>query len=210
MKHKFILFDLSDDIVSGFKKYFNNLSNFNCVKYDVVKLIDEGKIDMVVSPANMHGYMNGGIDAIYAKIFNGIENKVKHKYSTFNIYDDSGRKVMPIGSATTVLTGHPKCKYLLAAPTMQLPGNIKGTYYPYYAFMGILKALRNVSTPLNIGVPGLGTGVGMISGEECGKQMRLAYDDFISNTNRINFNEINILSNRPGEYVIDRIAYLKY
>lgn len=209
MNHKFILFDIDDDIVNGFNKYFNDLPNFQSVKYDVIKLVNEGKIDMTISPANMYGFMDGGIDLVYMKIFSGIEDRVKAKYAIYNIYDEAGRNVMPIGSATTVLTNHPKCKYLLAAPTMKLPGNVKGSLYPYYAFTAILKALRGVNTPLVIGIPGLTTGIGMISGEECGKQMRLAYNDFIRSNERLNFDTINIVSDKPGEFVIDRIAYIK-
>ena len=131
-----ILFDINSDFVNEAKRLekYGILS----VKLDVETLINNTKIHALISPANSFGFMDGGIDKVYSEIFPGIQKKVQDKIKTFNLETTLGRNYLPIGSAITVQTGNYKCPFLVAAPTMFFPGNIKGTNNVCAAFIAIL------------------------------------------------------------------------
>ena len=129
--------------------------------------------------------MNGGIDKIYMKMFKGIEKKVQNKISTIGL-KKMGRNYLPIGSAIIVQAD--ESHLLISSPTMTLPENIRDKKNNIlYSFISILYLASQNKDKL-IGVPGLGTGVGGLSGKESIDQIELAilnYDRIMNNKNFI-------------------------
>lgn len=154
--------------------------------------------DAVVSPANSYGWMRGGIDAMYAKAFPGIEQRVRSAVLAYH----GGE--LPVGEALAVPTGEPMPTWLISAPTMREPGEQlpPDTVHPYLAAKAVftLWAEGTADTtegadgvdpadeagggavPLRdvvgtIALPGLGTGVGGVAPETCAHQVAAAWDE---------------------------------
>ncbi len=49
------------------------------LQIDAEKLIEKHNIDVIISPANSFGFMDGGIDKVYMKMFDGIQSTVQNK-----------------------------------------------------------------------------------------------------------------------------------
>jgi O-acetyl-ADP-ribose deacetylase (regulator of RNase III) len=136
----------------------------------------------VVSPANSFGWMRGGVDALYAQAFPGIEQQVR---STILAYHGGE---LPIGEAVVVPTGEALPEWLISAPTMREPGERlpDDTVHPYLAARAVFLLWRDgqfehgtrfrdvVET---IAMPGLGTGVGGVSPRTCARQVAAAWDE---------------------------------
>jgi O-acetyl-ADP-ribose deacetylase (regulator of RNase III) len=92
------------------------------------------------------------------------------------------KPMLPIGEAIiTSLEEYPKYKtcYLITAPTMVYPMDIQGTDNPKKAFLACLNVLKDHKNVTQLICPGLGTGVGGITGEECAKQIFDAMNEFV-------------------------------
>lgn len=172
-----------------------------------------------VSPANSFGYMDGGIDLYYDQdIFQCIQDSVQelifelnypNRFVDENDRDHNSKTIMeargwgvgylPIGSCLVVdgTSDNPTQK-LLVAPTMNMPSYVKGTQNPYYAFLGILKAVSRY----NLGVddkgqkitkilcPGLATGVGGFTFEESATQIYQAFTEFVTHPSTYTYLEL--------------------
>ncbi len=140
----------------------------------------------VVSPANSRGWMRGGVDAVYARAFPGIEQQVR---STILAYHGGE---LPIGEAVVVPTGEALPEWLISAPTMRQPGERlpDDTVHPYLAARAVFLLWRDgqfehgtrfrdvVET---IAMPGLGTGIGGVSPRTCARQVAAAWDEVFGN-----------------------------
>jgi len=148
-------------------------------------VVHEGSItdvdaDAVVSPANSLGIMGGGIDAVYARWFPGISDRVRSA--------SGGR--LPVGEAVIVPTGVDRPAWLVSAPTMSRPGTrlspdgaaaraAAGAVLRLWRD-GILPDGRPVRDAVRtIALPGLGTGVGGLSPEVCAEQVGAAWDEVL-------------------------------
>lgn len=134
----------------------------------------------VVSPANSLGVMVGGIDAVYARWFPGISDRVRAA---------SGGE-LPVGEAVIVPTGVDRPAWLVSAPTMRSPGEL---LHPDGANAGaaaraVLRLWRDGvlpdGTPVrervhSVALPGLGTGVGGLDPQVCARQVGAALDDVL-------------------------------
>lgn len=136
----------------------------------------------VVSPANSSGWMRGGIDAIYARAFPGIEQRVRNAILTYH----GGE--LPVGQALAVPTGESMPAWLLSAPTMRQPGErlAPDTVHPYLAARAVFEFWRDreveherpASAEIDvIAMPGLGTGVGGVDPANCARQVAAAWDE---------------------------------
>jgi O-acetyl-ADP-ribose deacetylase (regulator of RNase III) len=123
--------------------------------------------DAMVSPANSFGFMRGGIDALYAKRFDGIEARVRSAISIRYAGE------MPVGRALMVETGDAQVRWLISAPTMRSPTILPpDTDNPRRAITAALRiAEGQIET---IAFPGMGTGVGGVAPEACARQAREA------------------------------------
>jgi O-acetyl-ADP-ribose deacetylase (regulator of RNase III) len=151
--------------------------------------VHEGSItdvdaDAVVSPANSLGIMGGGIDAVYARWFPGIPDRVRAASGA-----DRGGE-LPVGEAVIVPTGVERPAWLVSAPTMRRPGErLPSDGGAARAAAGaVLRLWRDGSLPdgtrvrdtvRTIALPGLGTGVGGLSPEVCAAQVGAAWDEVL-------------------------------
>jgi O-acetyl-ADP-ribose deacetylase (regulator of RNase III) len=151
--------------------------------------VHEGSItdvdaDAVVSPANSAGRMGGGIDAVYARWFPGISDRVRAASGA-----DRGGE-LPVGSAVIVPTGIERPAWLISAPTMRSPGERLSPdgAAARAAATAVLRLWRDGTLPdggpvrdavQRIALPGLGTGVGGLSPVVCANQVRAALDDVL-------------------------------
>lgn len=128
-----------------------------------------------VSPANSKLYMDGGIDASYCKMFPGIQLRVQTQMRSYSQIPTSlvDIKYLPVGGA--LLNRISDDYYLIAAPTMLSPQNVKNTNNAYYAMKAILKVWPGNGTLI---VPLLCGGVGMMSPENISKQIKKAIDEY--------------------------------
>ena len=91
---------------------------------------------------------------------------------------------LPVGAALIVKTLSRRLPFVVAAPTMRIPGNVAGTINAYLSMRAALIAiLRHNATGgpsiRSLLVPGLCTGVGGMPYVEASEQMRTAYDNVI-------------------------------
>jgi O-acetyl-ADP-ribose deacetylase (regulator of RNase III) len=141
--------------------------------------------EAVVSPANSHGWMRGGIDAMYARAFPAVEQNVRSAILAYH----GGE--LPVGEAVIVPTGEVAPFWLVSAPTMREPGERLpvGSVHPYLAARAALRLWLHgrleEGTPVRemvrtVAMPGLGTGVGGISPRACARQVVAAWDEAFS------------------------------
>jgi O-acetyl-ADP-ribose deacetylase (regulator of RNase III) len=134
------------------------------------------KADVIVSPANSFGFMDGGIDAVYTYQFGaGLQERLQAV-----IRDEHGGE-LPVGQAAIVETGHDDIPWCVSAPTMRIPRDVSDTVNAYLAFRAALRAVlaHNASGEQRIEsllCPGLGTAVGRMPVHRCARQMRMAWD----------------------------------
>jgi O-acetyl-ADP-ribose deacetylase (regulator of RNase III) len=152
-------------------------------------VVHEGSItdvdaDAVVSPANSFGFMGGGIDAVYARWFPGISDRVRAASGA----DHGGE--LPVGEAVIVPTGVERPAWLVSAPTMRMPGErLPPDGGAARAAAGaVLRLWRDGSLPdgtpvrdtvRTIAMPGLGTGVGGLSPDVCAAQVGAAWTEVL-------------------------------
>jgi O-acetyl-ADP-ribose deacetylase (regulator of RNase III) len=145
-----------------------------------------GKKVYYVSPANSLGMMDGGIDEIYSrKMFPGLENKVKEAINKAGKLNGRGHKYLPVGSALTVPTGVDN-NYMIVAPTMLMPENVKDTRNAMWSMSAVLHVLAGQNffdSEDEVIIPGLCTGVGGMDFDTCCQQMALAVYPFMNNPN---------------------------
>jgi len=93
-----------------------------------------------------------------------------------------------VGQVEIVPTDHTSIPYVISAPTMRVPMDVRGTANPYLAIRGVLLAVKHGvfkdGTPVKdriktIAFPGMGTGVGQITPTVFAKQMKQAVEDVI-------------------------------
>lgn len=135
----------------------------------------------VVSPANSYGWMRGGIDAVYARAFPGVEQSVRSA-----VLASYGGE-LPIGEAVIVPTGEAEPAWLISAPTMREPGERlpADTVHPYLAARAVFLQWQHgmlEEGPVRevvdtIAMPGLGTGVGGVDPATCARQVTAAWEE---------------------------------
>lgn len=147
------------------------------------------RVDAVVSPANSFGWMRGGIDALYARVFPDVEQQVRSAVLAYH----GGE--LPVGEALLVPTGAPSPAWLISAPTMREPGERlpADTVHPYLAARAVLRlwsqGVLEDGTPIrdvvrSIAMPGLGTGIGGAASELCARQVAAAWDEAFTSMDR--------------------------
>ena len=78
--------------------------------------ITDLRVDAVVSPANSFGFMRGGVDGVYTRVFGeGVESRLQAIIRTLPAEE------LPVGEALIVPTGHTGIPWLISAPTMRRP-----------------------------------------------------------------------------------------
>lgn len=169
MAHKFILADRHPALVEAWQEEFKNYTNFEFYAGDVF----DKRADVIVSPANSFGFMDGGIDLAYSKKMGWhVQKKVQEK-----IKEDFNGELL-VGQALIVPTDYEQFPYLLSAPTMRVPMFLHGTPNVYLASRAIFLTVKSMHENTSVLIPGLGTGVGSVFFSQCAQRMRMAYEDY--------------------------------
>jgi O-acetyl-ADP-ribose deacetylase (regulator of RNase III) len=175
---KIIFFDTDSKVVVELKKKLGYLKEVLFIQADVKELLQNHRIDVLVSPANSFGFMDGGIDAVYSKLFPSIQNHVQAAIAHHQIESGLGY-YLPVGSALPVPTTNTHlCPLLLCVPTMYTPSDIRGTNNAMWAFIAILRWLQfavKVMPDVTVACPGMGTGIGKLSPETHAMQIEHAF-----------------------------------
>lgn len=166
-----ILVDINAAVVEAWRESFASVSCVEIVQGSFEKLPE---FDAMVSPANSFGLMDGGIDLAISKFFgwnlmDAVQARIRADYF--------GEQ--PVGTAFVVATDDPLHPFLVHAPTMRVPLDIRGTDNAYLAMLAILRAVRdhNATSAAQIrtlACPGLGTATGRLEPRVAAAQMALA------------------------------------
>jgi O-acetyl-ADP-ribose deacetylase (regulator of RNase III) len=135
--------------------------------------------DGIVSPANSFADMSGGIDKAIDDLHKG---KAQEQVRAAIAEQFLGE--LPVGMALVVELPGPRLPFVVAAPTMRIPGSVVGTINAYLSMRAALVAvvLHNNGggrAIRSLAVPGLCTGVGGMHPVETAEQMRTAYDNVV-------------------------------
>ena len=124
-------------------------------KGDITQL----KVDAIVNAANSQLIMGGGVAGAILRT-GGKE-----------IQEEARKKApVPVGRAVATTAGRLQAKYVIHAPTMELPAMSTSKLKVRLAARGALECARQLRIA-SIAFPGMGTGVGGLSVEEAAKVM---------------------------------------
>jgi O-acetyl-ADP-ribose deacetylase (regulator of RNase III) len=135
--------------------------------------------DAIVSPANSFGDMSGGIDKAIDDFHSGVAQSAVRSAIAEQFLGE-----LPVGAALVVELPARRFPFVVAAPTMRIPGSVSGTINAYLAMRAALVAVLRYNAlggrPIgSLAVPGLGTGVGGLDAAEAAEQMREAYENVV-------------------------------
>lgn len=194
LPEKITLIDFNEPLVAYWNEVFKDEPRVTAEARDYFEI----PADAMVSPANSFGIMDGGIDlAIRNELGMKVEERLRERIA--NRFHGE----MPVGAAQIVETLHPKWKFLISAPTMRTPGNVRDTVNAYSAFRAVLLEIRawNQSSPMGLlehGAEiktvvccGLGTGCGHMTYSRCAVQMKAAWDQVNGSPKFSGFDEIH-------------------
>ena len=170
---KLVAFEI--DLYYAWQKHFHGCDDVIIIDGDILT----EQADALISPANSFGYMDGGLDLKISQAFGWeLETKVREQI----IQEHYGE--LPVGNALIIETDLLQFPYLISAPTMRVPMNVAQTTNAFLAFRAAIIATQRFNAHTHrihsIACPGLGTGEGQMTAEQCAIQMREAYDICLS------------------------------
>jgi O-acetyl-ADP-ribose deacetylase (regulator of RNase III) len=189
-KLKIYLRDLEKDMIDSWNVVFHDPRlailaeahgyelDFDIKKGDITEIEDQ--VDVLVSPANGSGNMNGGIDGFYLQKFGRrLETDVIEQIRKRH------HGLLPVGKSVIISMRRysDKFRFLISSPTMLLPGKPVEPLSTFLAFKSTLETIQafNEKSKLpitSLACPGLGTGVGEVPFFRSALQMRAAIDSW--------------------------------
>jgi O-acetyl-ADP-ribose deacetylase (regulator of RNase III) len=161
--------DSAPDVIQELRRSFTGVDEVACSDGDILSTAR----NTIVSPANSYGFMDGGIDAVYSAFFG------PHLQSV--VQEAVNRRPeghLPVGASLAVRTGHRQIPFLIVAPTMHTPEEVRSENC-YRAFRAVLRlAQQDAELGRDVFCPGLGTGIGRVPPAEAAAQMFRAYIDW--------------------------------
>jgi O-acetyl-ADP-ribose deacetylase (regulator of RNase III) len=174
-----VLTDIDGEIIKAWNKLPDRSTNVTVFQGSIFEV----ECDAIVSPANSFGFMDGSLDFAISEYFGWhIQERLQEAIKTKH----NGELL--VGQVEIVPTDHQSIPYVISAPTMRVPMDIRGTLNPYLAIRGVLLAIKNgvfkdgtlVKDKIKtIAFPGMGTGVGQITPYVFAKQMEQAIEDIV-------------------------------
>lgn len=167
--------DMHPEVAQSLAAAFQDVDQVEVVEGNLLDLA----CDAIVSPANSFGDMSGGIDKAIDDFHGGAAQKAVVAAIAEHFFGE-----LPVGAAVVVKLPSHRFPYIVAAPTMRIPGSVAGTINAYLAMratlVAVLKHNAGSTSPIrSLAIPGLGTGVGGMSYQEAAEQMRTAYESVI-------------------------------
>lgn len=128
----------------------------------------------LVSPANSHGFMDGGIDDQYRYFFGAqIERTVQEAILR------RPEQMLPVGASLVVPTQHARIPWLIVAPTMEMPEAVPAEHSGR-ALRAVLRLVRrHRELDSDVFCPGLGSLTGRVPPDLAAREMALAYSDWL-------------------------------
>lgn len=175
MTIRLLLVDRQPAVIHAWQTHFSDLQNQLLIDIRLGNFQDHAA-DMIVSPANSFGFMDGGIDYWYSMFFGwDLQSRVQRKIL------ENHRGELLVGQAFYLATHHEQFPWLICAPTMRLPMKIMD---PVDVFLATRAALREAQDfqklhpdmPITVLIPGMGTGAGAVEPDTCALHMRKAWD----------------------------------
>jgi len=164
------LVDINFEMVEQWKIYFTDFPDVKIECGDILELAE----NTIVSPANSHGFMDGGIDEIYSRFFGATPEKNIQRAIRLR-----PEGCLPVGAAVLVNTGHSRIPYMISAPTMETPGSVPPAHC-FFAMAAILKVAHKYKDKVSrLFCPGLATGTGRVAPELAAKEMAAAYGKYL-------------------------------
>src|SRR6202012_4403586 len=135
--------------------------------------------EAILSPANSFGDMGGGIDKAIDDFHQGAAQRAVRTAIADRCYGE-----LPVGLALIVEMSSQRLPYIIAAPTMRIPGRVDRSLNAYLSMRAALVAVLRHNAighrPIRrLAAPGLCTGVGGMPAAESADQMRAAYDSVV-------------------------------
>lgn len=159
------LIDTNPDVVSAWRTVFAPHSEIDIQQTSIINVAS----DAVVSPANSHGFMDGGIDLIYLSYFGQeLQDRVRTRIS------QRPEQLLPVGAAELIDTRHEKIPWLIIAPTMEMPEAVP-SINAHRSLAAVLRLADRHPEISDICCPGLCTGVGQVSPTDSAIAMEEAY-----------------------------------
>ncbi len=179
---KLILVDINAPMCDAWREYFDGLPDVDII-HDSFENLTE--FDCIVSPANSFGLMDGGIDMAITNYFG---EQLMQRVQERIIREWYGEQ--PVGTSMIVETDDDKHPFLAHTPTMRVPMDISHTDNPYLAMWAMLRVVHQYNTSAehkieSVACSGLGTGYGEVPFAQAGRQMALAYKNFLNPPNSI-------------------------
>jgi O-acetyl-ADP-ribose deacetylase (regulator of RNase III) len=169
------LFDRNAETADALHAAFHGVDAVEVVEGDLLDLSS----DALVSPANSFGDMSGGIDKAIDDFHRGEAQRRVREAIADHFFGE-----LPVGAALIVEVPGRRFPFVVASPTMRVPGGAAGTINAYHAMRAALVAVLRHNRAggraiRSLAVPGLCTGVGGMPGADAAGQMRAAYDAVI-------------------------------
>ncbi len=149
-----------------------------------VEIVQGNLLDLdchaLVSPANSFGDMSGGIDKHIDDFYAGAAQR-----AVMTAIHERFLGELPVGMALVVELPSKRFPFVVAAPTMRVPGSVADTINAYLSLRAALVAVLQYNAAHqpkkieSLAVPGLCTGVGGMDYGMAAQQMRAAYDNII-------------------------------
>ena len=163
------LVDIDPRVVVALSHAFAGVSDVDVTCADIVTVAHEA----LVSPANSHGFMDGGVDQAYVAFFGAdVERLVRERIAR------RPEGFLPVGAAEIVATGHVRVPWLVVAPTMEMPEHVPAAN-AYRALRASLRAVARSGLAIaDLYCPGLCTLVGGVAAQDAAAEMAQAYRDW--------------------------------
>jgi len=176
----FLLFDTDKKICDAWHERLHMNSHVEIAQLDLDRALDSCRGDILVTPGNSFGIMDGGFDYAVRECFGeAIQMRVQRKI----IAEYCGEQ--PVGASFLVQTGRPYPAFLAYTPTMRRPKEIDAEVV-YNATRAAIIACHNGWQSDNMGddgpmvlIPGMGTGYGKVSPKVAAEMMGAAIDGYL-------------------------------
>ena len=186
-----IFCDINASFVEKAKEVFGDEYLGITIQYiigDISELRYENTV--YVSPANSRFLYRGGVDGVYAKMFNNLETTAQIHIKRFSYSDNLRHHYCPIGSAALISVTHNTNpvlnNYILATPTMRSAERLHNNTNIVEAVIATLRLVNKYNKdPLSIDkiqkviIPGMGTGVGGLTVTASIDAIKSAIETFI-------------------------------
>lgn len=161
---RLVLADMNRAVCDAMARAFAGREGVRVVHGDLTRV----PASAVIAAGNSFGLMDGGVDLALARRFPGVEAAVQAVIARHH------GGLLPVGAAVVARTGDPETPWLIYAPTMMAPADIRGTANAYLAMHAAMTAAAGLGVG-DVACPGLGTLTGRLPPDVAAQQMALAH-----------------------------------